>query len=114
MKIFVLEDNSYRINFFIERFSDCEVIVTENAKSAVEYLQEDIFNYVFLDHDLGENDGCGLDVVEYLANNPQNVNNMSVIIIHSWNIPATEKMITILPKAIHIPFDVNLFSEMAF
>jgi len=113
MKIFVLEDDSYRINFFIEKFYDCDLIVTENAYSAIEYLRDDMFDYVFLDHDLGEANGCGLDVAEYLANNPNNDNNYVNIIVHSWNVPAAKKMLTLLPNhSKHIPFDVVVLSEI--
>lgn len=113
MRIFVLEDNDYRVNFFIEKFCDCDVIVTENAYSAIEYLSVDVFDYLFLDHDLGDENGCGLDVAEYLADNPNNDNNYASIVVHSWNTPAAMKMLSLLPDhTTHIPFDVVVLSEI--
>jgi DNA-binding response OmpR family regulator len=112
MRIFILEDDGNRINFFLEKFCNYDVTITENAQSAIEYLEDNIYGCLFLDHDLGKNNGSGLDVVHYLADNPDNVNNDAIIIIHSWNIPATEKMITVLPKAAHMPFDVGVFSAI--
>ena len=54
MRIFVLEDDSYRVNFFLDKFCDCDVIVTENAQVAIDYLKNEVFDYLFLDHDLGK------------------------------------------------------------
>jgi len=112
MRIFILEDDGYRINFFLEKFCTYDITVTENAQSAIEYLEDNTYGCLFLDHDLGENNGSGLDVVQYLADNPENVNNNAIIIIHSWNVPATKRMITVLPQATHMPFDVGIFSDM--
>lgn len=114
MRIFVLEDDTQRINFFIEKFCDHDVIVTESAYSAIEYLSSDEFDYIFLDHDLGTDaNGCGLDVAEYLNNNPDNFNNFASIVVHSWNVPAALRMMKMLPNhAKHVPFDVVVFSEI--
>jgi hypothetical protein len=113
MRIFVLEDDSYRVNFFIEKFCDCDVIVTENAHSAIEYLKSDVFDYLFLDHDLGEGNGCGTDVAEYLHSNPNNDNSYASIIVHSWNVPAAMRMLSLLPDHTkHIPFDVVILSTI--
>jgi hypothetical protein len=114
MKAFVLEDDGYRVNFFLDRFPKWDVTVTENAQSAIEYLEESTFGYLFLDHDLGKDNGCGMDVAEYLANNPENKNNNAIIIIHSWNEPATKRMMAALPQAVHIPFNADFFSELSF
>ena len=110
MKILILEDDSYRVNFFLEKFSDDELIITENSYVAVDYLEKEVFNHIFLDHDLGDGNGCGLDVANYLYNNPLNKNNKANIIIHSWNVPAAESMVQKLIQANHIPFDVAVFS----
>ena len=109
MKLLVLEDDSYRVTAFIEKFCNYDLYITENADRAVEYLEADVFDYIFLDHDLGENNGCGADVAAYLANNPDNENNDSNIIIHSWNLPAVAAMQSKLPQAIFIPFGSDLF-----
>ena len=112
MRIFVLEDDSYRVNFFLDKFCDYDVIVTENAQAAIDYLKNEVFDYLFLDHDLGKENGCGLDVAIYLADNLWNENNRAAIFIHSWNRPAAENMIGVLPQANHIPFDVVFYSGL--
>ncbi len=113
MRIFVLEDDSYRINFFLEKFCDHDITVTESAYSAIDYLKEETFDYLFLDHDLGEGNGCGQEVVAYLFKHQLNKNNQAKIIVHSWNIPAVEIMLGLLPpQAIHIPFNTEVISEI--
>ena len=112
MKILVLEDDTYRATFFIERFCDYDVSITERADMAIEYLENNVFDYIFLDHDLGENNGCGADVAAYLSNNSDNSNNDAVIIIHSWNMPAARAMKSKLPQAIVAPFNSNIFLSL--
>ncbi len=113
MKIFVLEDDSYRINFFLEKFCNYDITITENAYSAIDYLKEETFGYLFLDHDLGEGSGSGQDVVDYLSKNPSNKNNQAEIVVHSWNVPAAERMMNLLPpQTIHIPFSTAIISEI--
>ncbi len=113
MRVFVLEDDSYRANFFLDKFCDYDVVITENAQAAINYLENEAFEYLFLDHDLGEGNGCGLDVAEYLFSNPNNDNNDASIVVHSWNVPAAMKMMSLLPDHTkHIPFDVVVLSEI--
>lgn len=112
MKILLVEDATNRIKFFINTFGNHDLVITENADSAIDYLSEEVFQYIFLDHDLGENNGCGADIASHLHSHPKNLNNHAKIIIHSWNIPASRSMLAMLPDALHIPFDKELFSKM--
>lgn len=112
MKILVLEDSISRINCFIEKFSAHDLVITESADSAVEYLEKEVFDCMFLDHDLGVGNGCGADVVVYLCNNSLNLNNDAVIIIHSWNMPAAKSMKQLKPNIMIIPFGSSEFYEI--
>jgi DNA-binding response OmpR family regulator len=112
MKILILEDDTYRATFFIERFCNYDISITEKADMAIEYLENNVFDYVFLDHDLGEHNGCGADVAAYLSNNIENPNNNAVIIIHSWNMPAASAMKNKLPKSIIAPFNSAVFLSL--
>ena len=112
MKILVLEDDVFRSRFFIERFGQYEIKITENANSAIEYLEELVFDYIFLDNDLGKDNGEGLDVVNFLDNTPGNLNNKSNVIIHSWNRPATEYMLSKMSRAIAAPFNTDIFYDI--
>jgi ActR/RegA family two-component response regulator len=112
MKILILEDYGFRVRFFIERFGNHDLKITENAKDAIEYLKEFTFNYLFLDNDLGPGNGEGVDVAEFLQSNENNANNNAITIIHSWNRPATERIKSRLPNAISAPFNTDCFFNL--
>lgn len=112
-KILILEDDSYRVKFFIESFGQHELKITENAQAAIEYLQDDVFDYIFLDNDLGPENGEGQDVANYLFENPHNLNNQANVIIHSWNIPAVERMLFKLPSARSARFNSSQFFSLS-
>lgn len=111
-KVLILEDNNLRVKFFINMFYKCELKITEDAKEAIRYLENYTFNYLFLDNDLGMGNGEGVDVARFLNNHPENHNNSSTIVIHSWNSPAAIKMYDLLPCAIIAPFKTNKFYEI--
>jgi DNA-binding NtrC family response regulator len=112
MKILVLEDDCYRVSFFIERFGNHDLMITENANRAIEYLEEHEFDYLFLDNDLGEDNGEGVDVARFLERNPDNANNKAITIVHSWNIPATKSIKRKLPNAVSAPFNTENFFNL--
>jgi CheY-like chemotaxis protein len=111
-RILVLEDDSFRARFFIERYGQHRLRVIENAQAAIEYLKANTYDYIFLDNDLGEGNGEGQDVANFLHMNPTNPNNNARIIIHSWNIPAAERMKTKLPRARRAMFNTAEFHNL--
>lgn len=112
MRIFILEDDSTRVNSFIELFYKHDLTITENAYDAVEMLGRELFDLIFLDHDLGDGNGSGSYVSSYLRENPENMNNDVAIVIHSWNIPATESMMKDLPGSFGAPFNTVAFFDL--
>jgi DNA-binding response OmpR family regulator len=104
MRILVLEDDSYRVGIFVNKFHEHELIITENAYDAIEYLTTSTFDVIFLDHDLGFDNGSGSLVSSFLRENVNNRNNKAQIIIHSWNIPAAHNMLKDLPDSYLVPF----------
>lgn len=108
MRIFVLEDSTKRVEYFIERYSEHELTITENANAAIMYLQENTYDYIFLDHDLGTKNGTGADVAAFLGSG-MSVNDDVIIIIHSWNMPAVAIMLGMLPGAFVLPFGSDEF-----
>jgi hypothetical protein len=109
MRILILEDNGQRVNTFIEKFRGHELIITENAYDAIEYLTIGIFDVIFLDNDLGEGNGSGTLVSSFLRESPSNSNNEAFIIAHSWNVPAVKMMLEDLPQAVSAPFNTDEF-----
>lgn len=112
MKIFILEDDSFRVNAFIEMFYSHDLTIIENAHDAIDILAENVFDYLFLDHDLGDGNGSGSVVSGFLKHNPDNLNNRSNIIIHSWNSPAAQAMKSDLPNSIWAPFNTESFYDL--
>jgi len=112
MKILILEDDRFRAQFFIERFGDKELTITENAWAAIDHLKKEAFDFIFLDNDLGMDNGEGQDLAKFLQDNPDNQNNHTNIIIHSWNTVAVREMKACLPLAIIAPFDVKFFNDL--
>lgn len=111
MRILVIEDDSVRARFFIEKMGKYDLIITESAPMAIEYLASDTFDYIFMDHDLGENNGCGSDIVSYLYNNQDNPNFNTSVFIHSWNVVASQNMIVKIPHAMFSPYGSAGFFE---
>lgn len=112
MRIFVLEDSPERAKYFIERFADHEITITDDAKDAVVYLSEEVYDYIFLDHDLGDGNGSGADVAEFLSSD-MCINDDAVVIIHSWNIPASAAMLRMLPGAFVFPYGSQQFQRLS-
>jgi len=109
MKILILEDDTARLMYFNEKFYRHELTMIENANSAIEYLENKTFDCIFLDHDLGYNNGFGADVASYLGEHPDNPNNQATIIIHSWNTPGAQAMLAKLKNAYIAPFGSDAF-----
>lgn len=105
MKILILEDSILRMNYFRKKFKNDEIIHTDSAHKAIEYIKENDFDVILLDHDLGgeENDydptNCGGIVAEYLKENPVK----SQILIHSYNEPASRKMLSLINGSVWVP-----------
>lgn len=112
MKILVLEDSVHRSRCFIEKYGNHDLTVIENAYTAIDFLHESVFNYIFLDNDLGTDNGEGLDVARFLYNNSNNPNNNSTIFIHSWNSVAVKRMMGYLPGAYIVLFGSSDFYNL--
>jgi len=113
MDILVLEDDGFRATFFIETLYAYNLRITENTNTAIKYLKEYEFDYIFLDNDLGENNGFGADVAAYLYEHQENPNYETQIIIHSWNVPAALAIAGLLQQSVYLPYGTDKFFEFA-
>jgi DNA-binding response OmpR family regulator len=109
MRILILEDDSMRVNTFIELLHNHQLDITENAYDAIDLLDEKAYDLILLDNDLGEGNGSGTLVAAYLA---QLSELRATIIIHSWNAPASNAMTGYLPQAYQAPFNTESFYEL--
>lgn len=101
MKILVLDDDNNRLQIFKNnlenKLKSFDNDYATNAKQAINYLQNNEYSYVFLDHDLDQQqmswneDNCGMTVVDWILNN--NYNKHSSFIVHSWNIRRGQEMV---------------------
>lgn len=89
ISILFLDDDITRWQLFLQRFGHLEVKWVKTAQECIKELEDHVWDIVSLDHDLGEDDGCGMDVVRYITYEQPFVN---VIAIHSWNQPAASLM----------------------
>jgi len=109
MKILVLDDDKSRLKQFQQKLIGHDVSCVETVSEAIQKLKNDLFDYVFLDHDLGGKayvasggeEFTGWDVALWLSKNtdrqPKN------IIIHSFNPAGAANMKSLLPQAQLMP-----------
>lgn len=120
MKILVIEDDAERIAFFRTYYRDHDLHVVSDVNLAVQWLSEEEYDRIFLDHDLDLSQpprwipqcnriGVGRDVAHWLIARPE-CNKHARIIIHSMNVIAAPKIFAELTKAgrlcVRLPFSV--------
>lgn len=105
MNILILEDDAERIGSFVKKYADHSLTITNNATLAINYLKNDKFDVIFLDHDLGGKqmdwveENCGMVVAKWISENPIE----SKIIVHSFNTPRAMTMLSLMPGSIYLP-----------
>lgn len=109
MRILILDDDESRLKIFRQKLIGHHVECYKTVNEIIVRLKEDMFQYLFLDHDLGGKtfvqsggqEETGWDAAVWLSNNvdrqPEN------IIIHSFNTAGAKNMKSLLPKAQVIP-----------
>ncbi len=105
MKILILEDDKIRQAYFIKHLEGHEIYIVDNSKDCIEQLQKH-WNYLFLDHDLGNDTDSGYVVAQWL--HKKNNNLPDEIIIHSLNPVGAKRMHQLLPMAKIVPFNSKL------
>lgn len=112
MRILILEDDGHRVNTFIEMLHNHDLDIIENAYEAVVMLESNSYDVLLLDHDLGEGNGSGSIVTNFLRLNSDNPNNSADVLVHSWNTPGASAMLNDLPNAILAPFNSGEFYDI--
>ena len=105
-----------RCAWFAQRFSESVCDVTCDVRQAIEWLREEEYGLILLDHDLAEehyystvedDERTGYAVAAWLAAHPDQQRD-AVIIVHSLNFYGAERMVDVLidsgREAEHIPF----------
>jgi hypothetical protein len=115
-RILILEDDALRVAWFKQKFADYQQDITLDVCQAIEWLQENDYTLILLDHDLteehyfsydAEDSSTGYTVAAWLAKN-DSFQKDATIIIHSLNFIGAERMLKTLQDAgrdaQHIPF----------
>lgn len=108
--ILIVESIDDRVIFFIERFGCHQLDIIENVKDAIKYLSDKLYDYIFLGGNLGKKNGCCSDIAEFLSDNTDNFNYNVFIIIHTWDFVEADKMISLLPQALYLPYSEQRFN----
>jgi len=112
MRVLIVEDNDDRKAKFMHELSFLghDLDFAEEADDAKDFLVENVYDVIFLDHDLGGR--------EYVASSDPNTgysvaqairgteNESAYIIIHSLNPAGAQNIKAVLPKAIVAPFTI--------
>lgn len=110
MKILILEDSGERIFQFKKRLLSHETTFTDKPKEAIQLLQDSDWDYIFLDHDMGNvfekpGEGTGYEVAGWIAEHPERAPRH--ILLHTMNNVGAAAMMLVLGrvgiKAQYIP-----------
>lgn len=116
MKILFLDDDLNRHQIFKQNLPGIDIDQAFSAKDAIEKINKNTYNVVFLDHDLSEHhyrdessndDETGQMVAKYISNNKEKFPNDVVIVLHSLNPVGRAEMKKILknfPCVVDKPF----------
>jgi len=110
LKVLILEDNAERVKQFNKNIAPCHtVIVTDDALQCIEFLKSDMFDVLFLDHDLGgeiyvdiNEENTGSTVARWLSENPSRI--PESVYLHSLNEYGRKNMQYYIPNSIQLPF----------
>lgn len=93
-KVLCLDDSEARHNMLLRNIPSAVCVFT--AAECIEKLENEAWDTVFLDHDLGgetyadsSNANTGMEVVQWVVENKPDVHKF---IVHSMNIPAAVEM----------------------
>ncbi len=108
LSILIVEDDGKRINTFIEFLGEHDLVITNNKYDAIEYLQNRMFDIIYLDNKLGTDNGTGRDVVEFI----RTLNYEPEVIFHSWDIFEFRRIQKLFPKAKNKPYNSEMFYSL--
>jgi DNA-binding response OmpR family regulator len=108
-RVLVVEDDGKRITTFIEYFGVHFLSIIESAAIAKKYLAAEEFDFVFLDGDLGEYNGTGLDVAKFIK---KELTYMPQVIVHTWDKDVGKEVLKLIPTAKLIAYGSEEFFEI--
>ncbi len=116
VRVFLLDDDTFRHEWFARQFKGDTVDVAADAARAVEMLSSNYYDVIFLDHDLlpehyyaeeFDDERTGYAVARWLADNPT-AQRDALVIVHSLNYEGARRMVNAMRDAgrdaEHVPF----------
>lgn len=107
IRVFLLEDDKRRHQWFLKRFAGDEIDIADNVPSAQELLSTNAYDALFLDHDLHpehynspttDDERTGYAIASWLAANPE-LQRASTIFVHTRNAEGAMRMVEQLRQA---------------
>jgi CheY-like chemotaxis protein len=107
IRVFLLDDDRRRHRWFASRFKGDFLDVAKNVSQAQEFLQNNSYDVLFLDHDLypehydsasRDDERTGYAVAAWLASNPE-LQRASTILVHTRNADGAMRMVEALRQA---------------
>jgi hypothetical protein len=107
IRIFLLEDDERRCEWFAKRFKGDEIDIACDVQEAKELLEANAYDSIFLDHDLmpehygsdtPDDERTGYAVASFLAARPD-LQRAATIMVHSFNTEGALRMVEELRRA---------------
>jgi CheY-like chemotaxis protein len=107
IRVFLLDDDRRRHEWFATRFKGDFIDVAKNVKQAQQFLENNSYDVLFLDHDLHPEhyESCSTDdkrtgyaIASWLASNPE-LQRASTILVHTRNADGAMRMVEELRRA---------------
>jgi hypothetical protein len=107
IRVFLLEDDKRRHQWFIKRFAGDEIDIADTVAGARELLSANAYDAIFLDHDLQpehynatttDDERTGYAIAAWLATNP-GLQRASTIFVHTRNAEGAVRMVEELRRS---------------
>lgn len=119
MYIFILEDNPHRMIKFKRNLIGHKIDHAETVVDGKQLVYKNKYDLIFLDHDLGgkqmvdsSEENTGYQLAVYIAKKTRNKN--TPCITHTCNPVGANKIVSVLPHAIKVPFpslDITMVNQ---
>jgi len=116
IRVFLLDDDKRRHKWFAERFKGDFIDMAHNVRQAQQFLGENSYDAIFLDHDLHpehynsldrDDERTGYAIASWLAANPD-LQRASTILVHTRNADGAMRMVEEMRRsgrsAEYVPF----------
>lgn len=107
IRVFLLDDDTRRHIWFAKRFDGDYLDIADDVARAREFLSENLYDAIFLDHDLlpehyhaeaTDDENTGYAIALWLASRPE-LQRASTILVHTRNADGAMRMIEELRRA---------------